>query len=327
MAHRCRECFIPEDYPRVKLNRGVCNLCSAITKKQIENSRLIREKSRLEFQDILKKRRKAKYDCVVAFSGGKDSSYLLWYLVKEYGLNPLAVTVDTGHLGSVVLDNVYLVTKKLKVDYEIIDAVFLFKIIYKKAFKEGFFSERQGLPCAICSQLVPNIVVNFALKKDIPLVMNGKFDPENPRLFDVDTQDDITNIKKGFFGIISNARFSSLVYASREKKSVLPQIISPLNTIDYRENDAIRVLSKALDIKDPKQFYSLNTLCFISLVTIFLFKKKLGFNPYYEDVSRLIRWGVCDRSKVKRELEETERRIAEDPLVRNSICRFLESLL
>lgn len=34
-----------------------------------------------------------------AFTGGKDSTYLLWLLTKVYGLNVIALTIDNGFLG------------------------------------------------------------------------------------------------------------------------------------------------------------------------------------------------------------------------------------
>jgi hypothetical protein len=38
------------------------------------------------------------YDCLVPFSGGRDSSYALHYLVKELGIRPLAFSYDWGML-------------------------------------------------------------------------------------------------------------------------------------------------------------------------------------------------------------------------------------
>ena len=43
-------------------------------------------------------RGKYDYDCIVPFSGGKDSTLTLYYLVKEYGLKPLVVRFDHGFL-------------------------------------------------------------------------------------------------------------------------------------------------------------------------------------------------------------------------------------
>ena len=39
-----------------------------------------------------------EYDCIVPFSGGKDSTWTLYYLIKEYNLNPLVVRFDHGFM-------------------------------------------------------------------------------------------------------------------------------------------------------------------------------------------------------------------------------------
>ena len=46
--------------------------------------------------NIKKKGKNSKYDCVIGLSGGLDSSYLLHVAVKNYGLRPLVFHVDGG---------------------------------------------------------------------------------------------------------------------------------------------------------------------------------------------------------------------------------------
>ena len=45
-----------------------------------------------------KYKNKNKYDCIVPFSGGKDSTWTLYYIVKHLNLNPLVVRFDHGFL-------------------------------------------------------------------------------------------------------------------------------------------------------------------------------------------------------------------------------------
>ena len=65
---------------------------------------------------IEKYRGKYSYDCIVPFSGGKDSTYTLYYLVKEYNIKPLVVTFDHGFMRKNVLENSARTFKKLGVD-------------------------------------------------------------------------------------------------------------------------------------------------------------------------------------------------------------------
>ena len=66
----------------------------------------------------LKARGKGKrYDCIIGVSGGTDSSYLL-HLAREYGLHPLAVTLDNGWSSDISVKNIKKITTSLKIDLE-----------------------------------------------------------------------------------------------------------------------------------------------------------------------------------------------------------------
>ena len=49
---------------------------------------------------------KYEYDCIVPFSGGKDSTFALWYLVKKKNLRPLVVRFDHNFLRPILQKNV-----------------------------------------------------------------------------------------------------------------------------------------------------------------------------------------------------------------------------
>ncbi len=82
---------MPSTRPRIMFAKtGVCNACQY--KK--ENIKIDYEKREEELRKILKKNKVkgSKYDCVVPWSGGKDSSYVAYQLKFKYGVNPLLVT-------------------------------------------------------------------------------------------------------------------------------------------------------------------------------------------------------------------------------------------
>ena len=53
------------------------------------------------------------YDCIVPFSGGKDSSWIAYYLKKKYDLNILLVRFDHGFLRKNLNENVKKLCKSL----------------------------------------------------------------------------------------------------------------------------------------------------------------------------------------------------------------------
>jgi N-acetyl sugar amidotransferase len=87
----CRRCLMPDTRPRIVFDRdGVCNAClNADAKTQIDwNAR------REEFLRLVEpfRSKDGGWDCIVPWSGGKDSSSIAWKLKFELGLNPLLVT-------------------------------------------------------------------------------------------------------------------------------------------------------------------------------------------------------------------------------------------
>ena len=61
-------------------------------------------------------RGKYDYDCILPFSGGKDSTFTLYYLVKEYKLKPLVVQFNHGFMRPNLLANNERTFKSLGVD-------------------------------------------------------------------------------------------------------------------------------------------------------------------------------------------------------------------
>lgn len=90
-VHVCTRCLMPSTRPRIVFDEnGVCNGClNADQKASIDW-----DARRTEFLQLVEENRPASghYDCIVPWSGGKDSSAIAWRLKHDYGLNPLLVT-------------------------------------------------------------------------------------------------------------------------------------------------------------------------------------------------------------------------------------------
>jgi hypothetical protein len=88
---RCTSCILPETMPFIDFDdRGVCNYC--------RDHKPIRVDGRDALEQNLKAHRSKdkSADCIVAFSGGRDSCYGLHLLKREFGMTPLAYTYDWG---------------------------------------------------------------------------------------------------------------------------------------------------------------------------------------------------------------------------------------
>jgi len=88
MVEFCKSCLMPDTRPRVVFTDGECNACHwARERKKIDYTG--REEQFLDL--VAEKKRHPAYDCIVPFSGGKDSAAIALRL-KDMGLNPLLVT-------------------------------------------------------------------------------------------------------------------------------------------------------------------------------------------------------------------------------------------
>ena len=88
---RCSKCILPETMPFITFDQN--NICNYCKNYKVRN----KPKPKSELNSLLKNYLKKKGEnCIVPFSGGRDSSYALHIIVKELGLKPLTYTYDWG---------------------------------------------------------------------------------------------------------------------------------------------------------------------------------------------------------------------------------------
>jgi hypothetical protein len=112
---RCTKCILPETMPYISFDQeGVCNYCNNYQLRNVP-------KPKEEIFDLLEKyRRKGASDCIVPFSGGRDSCYGLHLIVKELGMNPITYTYDWGMVTDLGRRNISRMCAELGVENIII---------------------------------------------------------------------------------------------------------------------------------------------------------------------------------------------------------------
>ncbi|MCK5116919.1 MAG: hypothetical protein KAR44_09990 [Candidatus Aegiribacteria sp.] len=111
---------------------------------------------------------RSKYDCLVPFSGGKDSTYTLWLLKNKYGMNPLAFNVDNGFAEEGAQQFIRECTGKLGVDlYTYSPSKEFIKRVYSHAM------HRTGEFCTACVVLIPTAIFRAADIHGIRLIAGG----------------------------------------------------------------------------------------------------------------------------------------------------------
>lgn len=88
---------MPETWPGIEFDhQGVCSICRQ-NEKEIKINWTERQKKLREILNKYKKQAKQtenKYDCLIGYSGGKNTAYTLWAVVKKYKMKPLVLTFD-----------------------------------------------------------------------------------------------------------------------------------------------------------------------------------------------------------------------------------------
>lgn len=114
---RCTKCILPETMPYIRFNeQGVCNYC---LNYKLRNSPKPKEEL---FKLIKPYRKESGLECIVPFSGGRDSCYGLHLIVKELELRPVTYTYDWGMVTDLGRRNISRMCAELGVENIIVAA-------------------------------------------------------------------------------------------------------------------------------------------------------------------------------------------------------------
>jgi glutamine---fructose-6-phosphate transaminase (isomerizing) len=115
---RCTKCILPETMPFIEFDDdGVCNYCT--------NYKLLNQpKPKEELFKLVEPYRKKNNqpDCIVPFSGGRDSSFALHLIVNELKMKPITYSYDWGMVTDLARRNISRMCSSLGVENIIIAA-------------------------------------------------------------------------------------------------------------------------------------------------------------------------------------------------------------
>jgi len=171
---RCTKCILPETFAGIEFDEnGICNVCQS----REERRKIDWQTREEEFKAILEEcksraiRTNAPYDIVVPFSGGKDSTYTLYTMVKEYGMKPLVVSFNHCFFTEVIKENQEKTLRALAVDHIMFTPNWE---IVKKLCAKSF--RLTGDFCWHCHCGVYAFPMQIAAKYKIPSVIWGSTD-------------------------------------------------------------------------------------------------------------------------------------------------------
>ncbi|MFC1791383.1 hypothetical protein ACFL0I_02830 [Gemmatimonadota bacterium] len=330
----CSACVLPAS-PVVSLDEsGRCLLCrSPETLKHLHGRPYEEELSRL-IDGARESGTSAPYDCLVGWSGGRDSTFLINELVRTHGLRCVAVFGKTPFTPIETVESVRSIAEDLGVDLIEIDTpshhLEVARFCLKK-FGETGEPILINLACASC-KFVNREVFRLADKLGVRTIIYGgqryEYLPFGPAAIDIDAEDrfsffnmvrdNIRRVFKGFQvifrtpGLLKYLRIffqASLLYLN--PYTLFFRIRYPRITgfdyffyADWNEAEVLEVLDE-LGWKLPSGCTTTwRADCEFEAVKNTAFRERLGFTFSHALYSNLIRAGKMTREEALARLEK-----------------------
>ena len=308
----CKNCILVDGSFGIELNsEGICNYCEDPAYKttnwwKTQITKKMKENGLRDWNSVIKRMRSRqeenKYDCIVGYSGGKDSTALLYSVVHDYGFNPLAITIDSGFIPDIAFENMKDTLKKISVDHIVIDGA---KETFRKLYQWVFTNQDSNdltltrNLCDNCGDLVHSLVVREAMKRDIDIILFGYSPDEIRRYFYEIPQHEIEHDWKPSF--INRELFTEedrKHYFTIEdfENHTVPRIILPYHVIDYNEEDIIQLIESKNLVKKGNS-NTLKTSCHVIAAALFYDLNRFGALPYSLQFAELIRQDPSIRKK------------------------------
>jgi len=316
----CKKCVLDSDIPGIQINEdtGLCHFCETYTPltSQEKNEYLVR------IEELFKQYGgKGNYDVIYALSGGKDSSYTLYKLKKDYPfLKILAVQFDNGFTSENAIKNAKKMCKITECDYFqlTMEKEVLYDTFRKAAESYDMFPKfakyRASDICNVCITIIKQKLIEQAILQKAPFIIFAFTAGQSPNpiinlstnfiqwsreLFKkqlekigVDDKDELFLLKKE---VIENMGETTL------------NILHPLCLWEYSED---KVLETLLEIgwELPGISDSNSTNCTLNSFACYNHLEKYGFHPYAFDTAGLVRSGEMSREegleKINQELSQ-----------------------
>ena len=311
---RCTRCVLPDTFPGIAFDEeGVCQYCRRVP----EAKQLIEQKARLagRFEELVRDTRgRPGYNCMVSWSGGKDSTYTLWLLAKQYDLRVLAFTLDNGFVSPTAFQNMRVVAENVGVDHIVVKPRFDFM---KKAFlismKPGLYPpralERASGICNTCMAVAKGVGLRIALERNIPILAYGWSPGQIPSasaLFCPNSKMMRSMVRAAMAPLRDEIGSDLIAYFPEDHhlndRYQMPCNVSPLAFLDYDEEDSLEQI-RALGWERPRDTDPNSTNCLLNTFANVYHLSEMGYHPYAMELSGLVRQGHMGREEAIERLE------------------------
>jgi acyl-CoA synthetase (AMP-forming)/AMP-acid ligase II len=306
----CQRCGSPSNYPDISFNaRGICNTCESFESYKDKANGYFKSMDDLRaLFDNHKTVNQGSYDCLMLLSGGKDSTYVLYQLVRELGLKVLVFSLDNNYISEGAKANMRRVTEDLGVEL-IFGTTPAMNAIFVDSLKE--FSN----VCNGCFKTIYTMSLILARQKGIRYIVTGL---SRGQLFE-------TRLNDLFCANIFNpTEVDKLVLQSRIAYHKKADVVSEnLDSEIFRDETLFEQVEfvdfyRYCDVKLEDMYAYLDrhapwvrpsdtgrsTNCLINDAGIYIHKKERGYHNYALPYSWDVRMGHKKRDAALHELND-----------------------
>lgn len=298
---RCRRCLLPSTVPGSDLDVScLCALCRNYRPATAAADEEARKARAADLEATLEQARRVPgYHAVVCVSGGKDSLYLLYRLVVDYGLKVLAYTVD-ANIPDVAWRSIRRTIATLGVDHvvyrpppEFYRTLFAYLLRHQEARGAVYTVSYVYAP------LFEGAALELATEKRIPLVFAGYSpgQPEPERMFyefsrKLIAETDWTPPALRASGAFSEEQLGRFWNPHRWAVGTqFPRYIAPFHAWDYDQDIIINRIIELGLVERRSHASPVHSNYPVNWLLMFSDLKHFGYNPYAPEFSSLIRRG------------------------------------
>lgn len=330
----CKTCVLPESSLFHLDETGNCKICNSPESFKHILKKPDKEKLSKLIDQIKRDGEKQKYDCIVAWSGGRDSTFMLHELVKTHNLRCVAVFGKTPFTPNEIIDSVRSISDKLKIELIEVQTPSHHQKIAGYCLNEYLKTQAPiliNLACASC-KFVNKEIFKYALRLGIKTVIYGgnrfEYFPSGPASININSEDrysflnmvrdNISRLIKGI-GILTTSPALLKYCLTFFKASVLyvnqytiylrlryPNIFR-FDYYHYADWDETKINAVLIDLgwKLPSGCNSTwRADCVFEAVKNTAFKRQLGFTYAQAMYSNLVRGNKITREEALKRLDK-----------------------
>ena len=305
----CRVCGLEGAHPEARLDETLC--CAVCRRFEGERENVARYFGTMdELREILAEAKRdaaGAHDCLMLYSGGKDSTYALSRIV-ELGARPLVLLFDNGFISGQAKENVRRVVDRLGLEL----------VVGETPAMPAIFAEslaRFSNVCNGCYKTIYTLAMNLAVERGIRHIVTGL---SRGQIFETRLADLYRR------GVYEPAQVDQIIREARKAYHRMDDVVSRELDVRIFADDAVldrirfvdfyRYCAASLDeiLRHVAQHTpwirptdtGRSTNCLINQAGIFVHRTERGFHNYAMPYSWDVRLGHKEREAAVAELDD-----------------------